>query len=376
MDQQRDTKGKAKSSRRGSFDADSLPILFELPDRTPNRMKQSHQSARFAIHDAHSGPPAGHVDPPSGDHHHLKPHYPTSPTDPAATLPGQHADWTPDPTAPPSDQSRQDAGIDTQTKVAAHRDEDSMRWSDSRGSTWATRSAIGFLIFAMVTVAFLSGRGFRSGSATSEDNSIDDVIVISEDFEGRDDGLLDAADESSVASTSKAITPPGDQPLSRPGAANTPNDSAESVDTSLPIPEELLRQTTEPPSYVAEAVDPSGTSGPAMESASGALGRPSESMPETIEPLPVPTTGDPQDFDIAMTPPADGVGVVAYRSEASTPSRGDGAQPFVDGRPTDGLPAGMDDRLQLDDALRYTDTPYPIGNFLEILEAWEASEQQ
>ena len=120
MDQQRDTMGKAKRSRQDFGETESLPTLFELPDRTPEHRNKQRHSAQVAVHQAHSGPPAGHVDPPSGNHSHLRPHGPTPPDQPNATLPGQHADWDLDHAATPKPRNPEpDDVFDPDTKLAA-----------------------------------------------------------------------------------------------------------------------------------------------------------------------------------------------------------------------------------------------------------------
>ena len=175
----------------------------------------------------------------------------------------------------------------------------------------------------------------------------------------------DAAD----AAADPAADPAADL-LSRIEAAGTPPEFDEQP---LPaIPDALLQEAVEPPSYV---VDDSSQPSSGSSSSAGTLGAPSESMLGSVEPLPESPSQSLPDPAVAVseTPPTeatlpapaidDASGMVAYRSDAAQ-------QPAADD-----LPAGMADRLRLDEGVRYTDTPYPIGNFLKILEAWEASEQ-
>lgn len=368
MDQQRDTLGKEKSSRHGTFDAESLPTLFELPDRTPEPSKQ-RQIAQFAIHDAHNGPPAGHVDPPSGSQSHLRRHDPHSPSDPLGTLPGQHADGdSDDPASPnrPTPDPHDDA-TEPETRLAAYRDEDSMRWAEVTSKTWVTRSSVIFLMLVMVTLAFLSGRGFRESSDSADSDDLNDLIVITEDLEVIDE-LASAAetpsgnDDSPITQPSTSHTP--ESQLAQQSHADEESAAAGGTDASVfDLPETFLSDSVEPPSYVAELVTDNADASPEPESSLGAPAAVSDVNVADNMPA-VPDTGTlPEN---TLSPSIEDVtdSVVAYRNpdQAADGTLG-----------SDELPAGMESRLRLEDGLRYTDTPYPIGNFLEILKAWETS---
>lgn len=376
MDQERDTKDTAKSSRRGRFwlenaangaqsatpsepsrDSGSgnrkgfeeisaaevarvdpavepLPTLFELPDRTPEAVQRQRNSNQFAIHNAHSGPPASHVDPPSGNQSRLSQSGPIAPTDSNSVfpvrLPEQHAS-APGLAADATGQST----ISDENRLAAYKDEP-MTWADdTKASSWATRSAIVMLVLMMVTLAFFSGRGSNRTGTPSDDSRLTDaeiddlgdtVVVITEDFGGDEDYTANETTNTSLASQ---------------------------------VPATESNPYQDPPSYVAQSPAPTGS-----------LGEPSAATHSEDELDLDEINGDstfiaPPDFETNES-------VVNFRTNdpsLSDPSPSDAAAD------SDDLPAGMDDRLRLDDGLRYSDTPYAIGNFLEILKAWEASHQ-
>ncbi|WP_182866271.1 hypothetical protein [Stieleria mannarensis] len=328
--------------------AEALPTLFELPDRTPEGLQRKRQGGRFSIHDAHSGPPASHVDPPSGNHSHLSRPEPFSPVDSDSALPGgtgDNSDLGHDPMGPPAD-----AGTPMEESRVAAFHGAPMKWASAKAS-WATRSAIVMLVLLLVSMAFLFGRSSNSPNDPSQLADVDGdelgetVVVITEDFDISDDPSSTGLSQQ-IAATDDVVTP-----------------EVATQENQTPPAETL-------PSYIAEAPTPSGALGepsallPAEPLPSDAL--PAEALPEEIAQALLDTPVTSATEDIPAVPPSleSNQSVVAYRT-----SETDAASDAV----SDPLPAGMEDRLRLEDGLRYSDTPYAIGNFLEILKAWEES---
>lgn len=308
---------------------DALPILFELPDRTPEALERNRQSGQFTIHTPHAGPPASHVDPPSGNHSHLDFPGPTSPESSDSAAPNAFAA----PDAP--DQGPADASDERQTeeRIAAYSNH-SMSWAESSRASWATRSAIVMLVLMMVTLAFFSGRGLNRFGGGAGPNSLTDaeadklgetVVMITDDYEVS----YDDADRDELDPLPMAAAAPESTSLVDNANGGDESDFADSPSSagSLGLPATTASVTE------------------ATESFAGAVGENSQS-------------------DI---PPIIGSNeaVVAFRANEST----DIGSPDA----TDNLPSGMDSRLRLEDGLRYSDTPHAIGNFLEILKAWEES---
>lgn len=407
MDQERDTIGNDKSSQRKRFwrenppldlgsgggkrdnrpiaegaskgfheipAADSppmsepLPILFELPDRTPEAVRKRKESPQFSLHNAHAGPPASHVDPPSGNHSHL---VHTGPTSPAGSdsidADSDTSDVHGDPRlmhAPHGETLPED-----DHKVAAYHDE-TMSWSENAKSSWVVRSAVVFLMLAMVTLAFFSGRGLRpSGPQTgesllSETDSgsvkVDESVVVMIDDIATLEDLASATGNASA--TDYSSDSPGQEILD--AIANLPPD--ESAFPAIPMADLLPEAFQQPadadlPSYIADS---------SKRLAAGTLGQPSASAPhdDAVSGQTFPTV------DIAAA--NSGVPAIAPSAEAVVAFRTPEQNGIENGVRSNDLPSGMNDRLKLEDGLRYSGTPYPIGNFLEILQAWEASASQ
>ncbi|QDV88042.1 hypothetical protein [Planctomycetes bacterium TBK1r] len=390
MDQERDTTNNAKRSRPGRFRAekspkvarpsnapqtpapsyrgefqeipdptaervasaaDLLPTLFELPDRTPEGLLRKRDAARFSIHDAHSGPPASHVDPPSGNHSHLSHSGPISPVSSDSAMPGgigQHSDSDPSPLEP----SRDGSESPDESRVAAYRDE-SMNWATAKAS-WATRSAIVMLVLLMVTLAFFSGRGFNKTGTTEDPSRLTDadaedlgetIVVITEDIQLMDDSA----------------------------AAEPPQTDSDNVSSTL------IAQESHAADVSTEPVDAPTSSIADAPTPASMLGEPSAVLPGEFDLADQDIPPAPSANEVPNIPPSfdSNQSVVAFRSGES-PNVPPTAATDVDSDPlpAGNLPAGMEDRLRLEDGLRYSDTPYAIGNFLEILKAWEDSEQQ
>lgn len=387
MDQERDTIGNDKSSRRERFwrentptefgsggklpgrdmnpvpsnpvpsnpvhpSGEALPVLFELPDQTPEARQKRRESTQFRLHHAHTGPPASHVDPPSGNHSHLVHSGPKSPTD--SDSPHPDSDVVPGESdhrlaSPPT----ADVFPEPDHKIAAYHD-DSPSWSDNiKKASWAARSAVVLVMLAMVTLAFFSGRGLRPTSSLRSN----ETLLSDSEMDA------DALDESTVVMIDDIHTL-GDF-----------NDTADQdildAITSLPS-EEMLPQEFEPashhelPSYITNAPD---------QMVAGKLGEPSVSIPSTEYTNNQNLAGFPNTANEIAVPPLDRPteSIVAFREPGPTgPGLMGTGNTFVH----DNLPSGMDDRLRLEDGLRYSDTPLAIGNFLEILKAWEETDMQ
>ncbi|QEG02542.1 hypothetical protein Mal15_66630 [Stieleria maiorica] len=324
----------APATDRVDPETEALPTLFELPDRTPEGLQRKRQSDPFFIHDAHNGPPASHVDPPSGNHSYLSHPEPFSPVGSDSALPGG-ADHGSDHGQGYISSPAEAAAPTEESRVAAFHGEP-MKWATAKAS-WATRSAIVMLVLLLVSVAFLFGRSSNSPSDPTQLTDVDGddlgetVVVITEDFDISDDPSSSDPIQQ-IAATDDIVTP-----------------EVATQENQTPSTEAL-------PSYIAEAPTPSGGLGEPSASL------PAESLPEEIAQALLDTPGPLATDDIPEVPPSldSNQSVVAYRSSETDAV-------------SDPLPAGMEDRLRLEDGLRYSDTPYAIGNFLEILKAWEES---
>ncbi|QDV46944.1 hypothetical protein Enr13x_68530 [Stieleria neptunia] len=406
MDQERDTTNNAKRSRPGRFRAEKspkvvrpgdapetpapsyrgdfqeisdptsarvdsaaepLPTLFELPDRTPEGLQRKRDAGRVSIHGAHSGPPASHVDPPSGNHSHLSHSGPLSPDHSDSAMPGGSAMPAGVDRRSDSDPSRVGSPLDAsespdEARVAAYHDE-SMNWATAKAS-WATRSAIVMLVLLMVTLAFFSGRGLNRTGTTEDPARLTDVdaedveetvVMITEDIQLMDDAAAAEAPQAII---------PDDRSAQIAQESPTADVPTETVDgTALDAP----------PSYIADGPAPAGM-----------LGEPSAILPAEFDLANQAISSASAASEIPNIPPSfeSNQSVVGFRS-GETPNVPPTAATDVDSDllpagnlPAGNLPAGMEDRLRLEDGLRYSDTPYAIGNFLEILKAWEDSEQQ
>ncbi|MDV6032649.1 MAG: hypothetical protein F9B45_21700 [Phycisphaera sp. RhM] len=395
MDQERDTTNNAKRSRPGRFRAekspkvarpsnapqtpapayrgdfqeipdptaervaaaaDLLPTLFELPDRTPEGLQRKRDAGRISIHDAHSGPPASHVDPPSGNHSHLSHSGPISPDDSDSAMPsgsampggvGRRSDSDPSRIEPPRDGSK----LQDESRVAAYRDE-SMNWATAKAS-WATRSAIVMLVLLMVTLAFFSGRGFNKTGTTEDPSRLTDA-----DAEDLGETIVVITEDMPVMDDSAAAEPP-----------QTDSDNASST---------LIAQESHAADVSIETVDAPASSIADAPTPASMLGEPSAVLPGEFDVADQDIPHAPSASEVPNIPPSfdSNQSVVAFRSGES-PSVPPTAATDIDSDPLPAgtLPAGMEDRLRLEDGLQYSDTPYAIGNFLEILKAWEDSEQ-
>lgn len=405
MDQERDTTDNARSSRRGRFwlenapaDAEmdenskrvrpsarqaaasfeeispqeaaqadpideAFPTLFELPDRTPEALRKKRESSQFAIHDRHSGPPANHVDPPSGDHSHLGPIGPNAPNDSDRAAPRQPPQADPSPAEPaPTSESATDFEPPAIAARYIRFDEQSAHEPATTGAAvaasnpatatvrtaWSSRSAIVMSVLAMVTLAFFTGRGLHQWRGPSEDPTLSDadlgdldetIVIITEDTQG-----AEALADSIISEPPSYIA-------------------------QAPVPDELddLAKVEE----IAATVEPTKA---------GELGQPtaSVSLDNTIAATLASenmTSEKTPELPAAIEP---NESVVAFRANESenTDSKNTAATSTDIAANDDALPQGMDSRLRLEDGLRYSDTPHAIGNFLEILKAWEASEQK
>ena len=361
-------------------DSEPLPVLFELPDRTPEDDRKRLQTPQFTLHNAHVGPPAGHVDPPSGNHSHLVHTGPTSPMGSDSIHPdAQLMDV--------QDELRLgDAPIDqaipeTDQKTAAYRDE-SISWSDQVKASWVARSAVVFLVLAMVTLAFFSGRGLRPGTPQSGESFLtktksssksveDSVVVMIDDIEMLEDLSspvgAEAADASAVSSTpapslQNSSNVAGQEILD--AIANLPQD--ESGFPAIPAGD-FLQEVDQPP---AGADLPSYIADLNHQPKTGSLGTPSASTPNDDVASHQTFPSDEFNSDPSRVPS------ITSATESVVAFRKPDQNGIINSALSNDLPSGMDDRLKLEDGLRYSETPYPIGNFLEIQQSLDASQLQ
>ena len=396
MDQDKDTINRAKHPRgRRHWLADDAPAapqsaeaepeampeipptLFELPDRTPEALQKPKESPHFMVDEAHSGPPACHVNRPPGDFSEIEP--------PPAPEPSPFGPATPLVERPPSDvgsdhsypvriDSHPDAIPDPEHRIAAFHDQSSTE--DFRAKpAWGVRSAITLLVLAMVTLAYFSGRRSRPGKTEDDPERVaatsgDEVLIdVAADFESEPETSFDAKSDdpnadplaSEVLVTEDILTEVASLPDSEDEAAKV---EASEAETSAAVPSYVAEASIDSrnPDFAAD-IDSSFSQASSERSPDTALGEPSlsdESASFVSGLYEMESVGFPNPLE-------NGDATVAYRTNA-------GAEDLPE--PADDLPAGMDDRLRLEDGLRYTGTPYPIGNFLEILRNWEASDQQ
>ena len=269
---------------------------------------------------------------------------------------------------------------ETDQKTAAYRDA-AVSWSDHVKASWVARSAVVFLVLAMVTLAFFSGRGLRPGTpqngpslltkTDSSSESVDEsVVVMIDDIEmledlaspvGREAPIASALSSTPALSSQNASDTAGQEILD--AIANLPQE--ESGFPAIPMGE-LAQELQQPsdvdlPSYIADLNHRPTT---------GSLGKPSASDPDDNVPSHQTFPSDEFNTVPSHVPSINSAtdSVVAFRKHD---------QNGIDNAAvSNDLPTGMEDRLKLEDGLRYSKTPYPIGNFLEILQSWDASQLQ
>lgn len=267
------------------------------------------------------------------------------------------------------DQADGAESLASEGKVAAQRERSRLRWAEAPVAAWAARSAIGLLVFAMVAVAFLSGRGWRDQEQSADGRNGDATIVNGERSVGGAASVASAdrdrieipgspqAEPEVSSGASAAVSGKAGEDLLVTGAGSRSGRQREASEQVAA--DESFADAAEPPSYVAQA-DTAATGG-RDEAARGMLGA-AEPSAETA----AGNITSQSMLDLPVMPSLDETGgVVSYRDASGKPEEAG-----------EDLPIGMTDRLRPGNDLRYTETPHPIGNFLEILEAWEASERQ
>lgn len=356
-----------------------IPTLFELPDCTSEGIhrRQEAQMHLYDLHRPHSGPPASHLDPPSGNFSKL-----TSPTPhtPEGTTPsldiidpclanGENADHVArsdtfeSPDQPPE-------------RIAAYHPDDPPKWADSGRSAWHTRAGIGVLVFALLTLSYMFGK--RSHTPQNDNDATIAELTISED-----DSVVMIADEiletpDAVEQVAADVSDAESSQIATAGVSPTdptiqPSDvdplSSQSTDDLLARIADAAQSVPPPTNASNEIVGapPLPITQPSRDSLSAPITAPLSS-PLTDDQTSAMESLNPE----SITEPQFGLdrsidSVVSYRENTQ---RDESAAEHDE----HDLPQGMADRLKLEDGLRYTDTPYPIGNFLEILKAWEASE--
>ncbi|OYP30322.1 hypothetical protein [Rhodopirellula sp. MGV] len=312
-----------------------IPTLFELPDCTSEgtKRRQSSRTVLYDIHTPHSGPPAGHIDPPSGNFSKLSAPPPHSPDGHAPSI--DFVDL---------DQAEEAFGDVTQhesnnERIAAHSGSAKSRWANIPQPKWKTRAGIVVIACVLTSLSYFVGKLSRSPEP------IDDSIP----------GLMISEDQSTEVDTNTLQVSPAD-PMTEP-PRESPTVGGIVNASAAPAPHPSYDQTTE--------VQPSLPT-PATASAAAVGG---ENFFPANSAGPIAST-TPNAIDSAFNESSNARGfgnstdrVVSYRE--TTPTN----NPYGND-----LPSGMADRLELDDSLHYTETPHPIGNFLDILKVWEESE--
>ncbi|MEO1528419.1 MAG: hypothetical protein AAFX06_23600 [Planctomycetota bacterium] len=282
-----------------------LPTLFELPNLdplAPFSPAPAVDETQHVVHNRHSGPPAGHVDPPSGNQ---------IPRDqvPSEPEPGDSLEFA---------GTREESRFDEESgpKAEDFRPAADVKLSGSMqraDGSWGGRSALVILMLVMVTLAFLAGRSLtRLRDATSESMIADEPP---QSLQGRDQVFADAEYESEMSV----------------------------------------------PSYIAEAetvpeVPTMGPIGIQTETQSGQTGSPTLTLGEPTTAIVESTSDNPFPGPI-QTPPES---VVTFRTDdsANVPAATIPTTPLAD------LPSGMNDRLKLEDGYVESNTPFSIEDFL------------
>ncbi|MCO8123934.1 hypothetical protein NHH03_19475 [Stieleria sp. TO1_6] len=343
MDQERDTIGNSQNQQRGRFRpqlgesgppyrrpptppqgtrpaAEPLPTLFELPDRTPEALLR-RRGGQASVHHAHSGPPASHVDPPSGDRSELQTSGPNSPTRSDAHASRFDFRALDDEAALPATAESVEP---TESKRPAFFD-GALQEVTNNVKSWGAWSAMIFLSLMMATLAFLSGRGMRSADspeprsqvsqvAPSDSGELSEFVVeITDDVEGTLEKIQIGTGEAEAARMAAQQADSDTEALAQvPGFDNAATKTNDDIAPGAPL--DGLADQPVPP--VAKATN----------------------------------------------------SVVGYRSQDS--SAAEAEQSLADSLP----PATLSESESPSHEFRYSNTPHPIGNFLEILKSWEAAE--
>ncbi|MCC9599636.1 hypothetical protein LOC67_03610 [Stieleria sp. JC731] len=423
MDYDRDTTDSGKSSRRNRRGADSasshpdhlhphtkplgpnpsgqgaptgeIPTLFELPDCTSEgeSRRRASRTILYDIHSPHSGPPAGHIDPPSGNFSKLASTPPYTPDGHAPSVNFVDGD-NPVPEYGPSGTDHDQPAPE---RIAAYHESAEPKWADDQRSVWPTRIGVTILVFILASLSFYFGR--KSSPETSSEDSIAELAI------NEDDSIILITGESIDADSTNSDNPV--EKVASEVADTDDNLSANTPplpDTDLPAADQTdatedllarIAQAADEDSVIVQpdpqlenaTSDGSVTQSPVVDSAAAYTTLPGTPLMDVERSMPS-SIGMPTEYQSGSESAPVGQPIVANQffenantTEQSQPLYGGAVDRVVSyrGDPSNDslgndLPQGMADRLKLEEGLQYTGTPYPIGNFLEILEAWEASE--
>ena len=366
------------SSRRRSTELP--PTLFQLPNRNTNQADTEPASSQFAIHQGHGGPPASHVDSPPGSQNQSNPSGPHPPLDSNSAIPNhgeidEQGNYLrhdvprveePIASQPNTAESQAAQPRDSQQQqIAAYRDAPPMTWRQQSHTPWATRTVVVILVLLMATVSFFAGRGLDRSRGDGTD-----VVAEVDSKIGEQEIILDDLGETVVVIT--------EEPMASDDVVSSDNLSAEQIaaeDSSIEPPAESdepesFDLESSPPSYIAETFEPElNTDHNLLDATPSGAAEPQLAAPQIAA---ADTSLEEELAALANDIPelSDSIdSVVSYRTNEDI--QPDQSEPVDE--TTDKLPQGMADRLKLEDGLRYTSTPFPIGNFLEILRRWETS---
>ncbi|MEL6104458.1 MAG: hypothetical protein AAFU85_00415 [Planctomycetota bacterium] len=293
------------------------PTLFELPNldplapfapQSPIDTQTPIDDVQHVLHNSHQGPPAGHVDPPSGNQ--------------------IGRDQRPSSPAP-------SGAIDSAAALQreAMTDPTERDFKSSEYSSWGGRSALIILMLIMVTLAFVAGQTLtqlRDRDATSESKLADDAAETAADSHL-------AQSENATRVSDAGYDSQYETEVVAPGYVAGPLETkiaAQSRVGSTPANHPLT--LGEPTIAVADSTSADLLPEPIPNSSSAVVG--------------FRSSGDP--------PPEPSVASSRSMSGAPTTSSATSTAPLDD------LPSGMGDRLKLEDGYVQSETPFSIESFL------------
>lgn len=391
MDQQRDTMNTPSSSHRAKNQtgfgrgAPPLPTLFELPDRSPEAIRAKQlplgDESAHALHQPHIGPPAGHFDTPPGSGQAGGRRFPRTPV--------TENDASPSIDEIESSQSQEidrlniaatsDSGSAADRQATFGETSTFVAEATEENASWSGRAAMILLLMLMVTVAFVSGRGFHRSQSSAEtdlvagtgSHSQNDVEVAEQELKV----LVDLEMQTSENLAPDDITsdfPPllSDDPISEDVADNDLSNTDRSAEADAAEMDGGIQNG----SAVASITPPT----PANSTATGETPKSTDAILAEIEALAMSdpessldaNEGIPEQRIASLDPLATDFSNLPNTSASQQP-----LPPSFDGPKfaSDDLPSGMGDRLRLEQGIRYSQTPHAIGGFLDILKAWEAA---
>ncbi|MEM6469689.1 MAG: hypothetical protein AAF802_08965 [Planctomycetota bacterium] len=336
------------------------------------------------LHEPHLGPPANHVRRPPDNQGSVRPQGP-APHVPQAAQPATSTAWGSTKHVVVNDA---ESSVKGRVRTAAYHDEGAPAWSESATAKWLTRTTMGVGMIALIALGYFYGRGtFSQGDSTdsdqvafgemdSEQMAYEQIVMelaVQEEHVEQPVADSEAGNGSSPHPETSVALRSNDEILADIGSL--PDDTGRAL--SVVAEESSDNSTNASLGTPTTATSDLPTYSPAIPEFPD-LG---EDIPDSPSGLIEGTSAGPRNpgplDDVPLgASPLDST--VAYRAEQLSQVdelnlTNPGLKNETPNEPLADLPAGMADRLKLEDGLRYTNTPYPIGNFLEILEAWEAA---